>query len=408
MKRSADRSPKVPNAAAPGKHPVDLCLPENKLPTALEKFSSYSSPRTVEKIFGESYAIGSSKSEEKIYHDGRDLGLFQCVYEAWKNHYNLRTTPEDWWFPVACMISKAIEQAANNKVRIIGGGQHYSQQGKEIRDLFVDHKGKKNIGVEIDVFTIYDVDYESFFADMSSEITSRIKVPKYAGAMQNDFSTSSTTHCIASQINLMAGLGEFFTYESMLTGCGIKGVEMRGKQEDWDNLATKLHIVKEQLEPAKGALWGLSDGWWSHVESVFEKLADTYAAKSDSQLSQVADFWADILMIGDGWKWGNSGSVKLAAKKYNGWLLKFLTGLDEVLEEDFFRERNMKRLRGMNSVPLKITKTYMKPNVSDEATLTTGIMGFEIHEKDTFNGVPSLQPHHMWALELPTGSPLRS
>ncbi len=43
------------------------------------------------------------------------LDLFSAVFEAWKNHWTLRTTPEDWWFPIACRISKAIDNAAKQE-----------------------------------------------------------------------------------------------------------------------------------------------------------------------------------------------------------------------------------------------------------------------------------------------------
>jgi len=68
------------------------------------------------------------------------------------------------------------------------------------------------------------------------------------------------------------------------------------------------------------------------------------------------------------------------------------------------------RLKGLNSVPLTITKKFLNPPISEEAKLTAGIMGFKIHSGEgcTFNGVPLLQPHHMWALELPANSPIRT
>lgn len=395
--------PEIPMPTAPGTHPIDLRLPRHKRPSDLKKLSYYSKPQTVKGMFSKehrdtSYAIGSSTSGEKVYYE-QDLGLFQSVYEAWKNHYNLRTSPEDWWFPVACKIAKAVDKAAKST----------GSEGQKVRDLFVDHEGKEKICVDVNVFTLDQVDPDAFFSAMSSQIASRIKVPEYAEAMQNDFSTSATTYRIASQINLMASMQEFFSYEMGMCGCGIKGLEMLGKQEDWDKLAKKLRLLKKQLNPIQDCLcWELDEDWWSHVEHVFNKLAATYAARSNHQLSQVADFWANAFMIGDGWKYGPSGMNRHTAKEYNGWLVKFLTGYESILEEDFFEGRNLKRLRGLNSVPMKITKKYLEEEISDDANLTAGIMGFEIHMEDTFNGVPSLQPHHMWALELPTNSPLRS
>ena len=148
------------------------------------------------------------------------------------------------------------------------------------------------------------------------------------------------------------------------------------------------------------------------MDLVFKKLAETYAAAKDNNeeeaQKEVADFWADIFMIGDGWKYGPSGFGGHAAKEYNGWLVKFLTGYEKILKENFFKQTNIEKLKGLNSVPMKITLKYLNPPISDTATLTAGILGFQLHheEKETFNGVPSLQPHHMWALELPHGSPL--
>lgn len=67
----------------------------------------------------------------------------------------------------------------------------------------------------------------------------------------------------------------------------------------------------------------------------------------------------------------------------------------------------MEKLSGLNQVPMTITFKYKDPPISDESTLIAGIMGFQLHI-DTFNGEPSLQPNHMWAMELPPDSPLRA
>lgn len=222
--------------------------------------------------------------------------------------------------------------------------------------------------------------------------------------MQNDFSTSTSTHQITSQINLMASLQEFFDYEMGLLGCGIRGVEMLGKQEDWDKLLLKIRQLKKVLSPIVNDIsWDLGQEWFDHVEFVFSKLSETYSKKSSKE---VCDFWADIFMVGEGWKYGPSGFGGYAVEKYNGWLVQFLIGRREILVEDFFSDDNKEQMRGLNSVPMKVTMKYLDPPVSDESTLVAGIMGFEAHEK-TYNGVPSLQPHHMWAMKLPVNSPLR-
>lgn len=342
---------------------------------------------------GGTYAIGSSTSDQRVVYQD-DLGLFSCIYEAWKNHCNFRTSPEDWWFAVACRIAKAIDKAAKSK------------HNQEVRELFVDHEGKETICVDLDVFNIYEVDTEYFFSQMASEITGNIKVPGYAKAMQHDFSTSHATHCIASQINLMASMQEFFSYKMGLCGCGIKGVEMLGKQEDWNRLVVKIQQIKKELKPIMRSLYGLRSGWFDHVELVFRKLAATYAANDTESLKDAADFWADIFMVGDGWKYGPSGFGGHAAKEYNGWVIEFLTGHKSILEENFWSQNNRELLKGLNSVPMKVSLKYKNPPIEDDSTLVAGIMGFTIHH-DTFNKVPALQPNHMWAMKLPPNSPLR-
>jgi len=243
--------------------------------------------------------------------------------------------------------------------------------------------------------------------------------------MQNDFTTSTVTHRISSQINLMASMQQFFSFEMGMCGCGIKSVEMYGEQEDWDHLVTKLRELKKQLKPIMNELrWSLGSDWFDHVEIVFRKLAQTFASSEDGadnrqvgrcfkalllhrgRARSICDFWADMFMVGDGWKYGPSGFGGHAAKEYNGWLVRFLTGRTEILEEDFFGGDNLERLKGLNKVPMVVTMKYKNPPVSGDSELVTGVMGFELFE-ETFNGVPSVQPHHMWAMTLPTGSPLR-
>lgn len=391
--------------------PVDLKLPKNKKPTPVEKFikdSKFQGARTVADIIGPTYAIGSSSTNEEIYYD-EDLGLFPAVYEAWKNHWNLRTSPDDWWYYVACRIAKAVDTAAKPEK---------DKDGK-VRKMFVDHEGKQAIAIGVNVNYIDEVDYDTFFDMMGSEITNRIKLPAYATTMQSDFTTSTGTHRVASQINLMASMQQFFSYEMMLCGCGIKAVEMAGTQDDWDNLLIKFTTVRKQLEPIMDRLDGLGfcytggmswTSWWDHVEHVFRMLAKTYSQSKQGQTTDkdICDFWAGIFMVGEGWTHGPSGMRGHKAEAYNGWFVQLLFGTDEVLVQDFFDKENKEKMKGLNSVPMTISMTYMQPPITDECTLTAGLMGFQIHDgKQTFNGVPSVQPHHMWAMKLPPCSKVR-
>ena len=379
---------RVPN----GVRHIDLLLPKHKKPTAIEKAFAFE-PKPLSSNIS-SYAIGSSLPNELIYHQ-QDLGLFQGIQEAWKNHWNLRTRPEDWWFPVAMRIAKAIDEAAQIEGRRNG-------RDTPVRDLFVSHEGKKMITVDVDVYQIEQVQPDHFFDSMAEQIGSRIKIPEFARVMQNDFSSSLSTHQVASQINLMASMQQFFEYEMGLCGCGIKGLEMLGEQEDWDKLVAKLRQVRAMLKSLSSSLC-LWDDWWDHVEMVYKNLSKTFAMTSNEEHMVVArdkldGFWADVLIEGKGWKYyGPSGMNKKEADEYNGWIIKFLTGRDSIFKEDMGDKETLKEFSGINSVPMKVTYKYLEPPKSEEVKLLAGIMGFQVH-KDTFNQVPSVEPNHMWAI----------
>lgn len=377
---------------------LDLRLPEDKLSAILSKLSY--TPRLVEELV-EDYAIGSSDRQRTVYKGDDDRGLFQAVYEAWKNHWNLRTSPEDWWMPVAMKIAKAVDGAALQEEELKG-------KEKPVRQYFVNHDGKENIQVEVPVDTIYQVDYKMVFDEFAKAIQSKIKRPDFAAVMQNDFSSSAPAHAISSQVNLMAGMQQFFTYEMALLGCGIKGLEMLGTQEDWDDLLSKFQKLRSILRPIQENI-GIGERWLQHVEMVYKNLAKTFAetelAAGQTASDEVAEFWMKIMMEGVGIKYGISGYGEEKVKAYNGWLIMFLLETDEILVENVNANRKMS---GLNEVPMKITMANLVPVISDESTLKSGIMGFEVHsQSDTFNQVPSVQPHHMWALTLPSDSPLR-
>ena len=376
---------------------VDLGLPKDKKPSPKNVLeSTFGLPR---KALFHNHAVGStdgiSEAAAPVYHN-QDLGLFETILEVWKNHWVLRTRPEDWWFPVVCRIAKAIDKVAQRE------DQEHGRTSKPVRNLFVNHEGKQLISFEAPVYNIYEVDYEDFFQSMAEQIEQRIKVPNFAKAMQNDFSSSQLEHRIASQINLMASVKQFFAFRLEMYGCGISGLELLGEQHDWDRLSTKLQQVREILKPIQYEL-GLYDNWFNHVDSVFQNLSKTFALSNDGKnRAQVEQFWSDILCDGKGVKfYGPSGMSRKEVEQYDGWLILFLTGQSSIEKEEI----TPKKLGCLNSLPVELSLTYLDPVIKDTAMLTSGIMGFTLHDSEA--GVPCLAPHHMWAMQLPMSSPLR-
>ena len=216
--------------------------------------------------------VAALGTNEEIYSVGADCGLFAAIFTAYSHHYKLRTSPDDWWFCVINQVARAIDQNA---------------QKESVRQMFVDHEGKKTIEVAVDDPTIYTVNYSWFFDQISKKIKKNVKAPEFVDGMTADFSTTTPVQKIVSQITLMDSMKQYFDFR-MLGGCGIPAVEMLGSEEDWRKLTSKLKVLRTLLEPIENDLY-LRSEWWDVVQKVFNKLLETYQGKPDEK------WWSHII-----------------------------------------------------------------------------------------------------------------
>jgi len=308
-------------------------------------------------------AIGT---KDKIYVTG-DFGLLGAVLEAYNHHWNLKISPDDFWIPVAIRIGSKINNVAKSN---------------KVRDFFVDFDGKKEIAIDTDKNgqTIYGVDYVWLFEQFSEKIKENIKKDEYTELMTSNFSTTTPVSKIASQINIMASLQEYFEFRMVLC-CGIKGVEMLGNLEDWQQLVKKIDKLAKLLSPLEEEL--KISGWLKHVRMVYVKLVETFKRNPDQ------DWWSRIISkvpLGSGHQ-----------TQYEGWLIKFLEDKENV--EDFTSMTS-----GLTTVPLNVT--YNRNEEGEMCALAAGQYGFTI-EDDTTNGIPTVCPYIGWALLLPKESRFR-
>ena len=205
------------------------------------------------------------------------------IYEAYGNHYNLRTGPEDWWYTIIQTVALAIDENSKNK---------------EVRDFFVQHDGKKELEVIVGAppLKLDSIDYTWLFDQFSQKIAENINVPEYVQQMIPDFTTTTNIHRILSQITLMTSVQEFFEY-SVGTLCGIPAIEMKGTDADWTNLILKIKTLRKTLEPIEEVI-GLGKtqygyrrrtSWWDEIEKIAGKLLDTFNGNPDE------DWWSKII-----------------------------------------------------------------------------------------------------------------
>eukprot|EP00092_Neocalanus_flemingeri_P054464 GFUD01064139.1.p1 GENE.GFUD01064139.1~~GFUD01064139.1.p1 ORF type:complete len:365 (+),score=90.31 GFUD01064139.1:146-1240(+) len=337
------------------------------VPKNAEKLNTASQAEVLEKFSRTEDAVGTKTAtlgaKGNVCFE-QDKGFYSTVLKAYNNHWVLKTSPEDWWFCITQKIAMAIDKNAKKT---------------EVRQFFVEHEGKKTLTVSVGS-SIYGVNYSWFFDQMAKEIEKNINVPEYVNIMDTDFSESSSVHRIVNKVVLMASMQEYFEYRRML-GCGIPGVLMQGKEEDWKHLLLKLNKLRSLLQPIDHHL-GLS-GWWDGCADVCTKLIQTYQGTPDQ------DWWSRIITKE---RFGSGGQCVL-----KGWFGSKFLGIsyDDIKS-------------GLVAVPMKITDGFKE----EEAAVVAGIAGYKFNEQEVPSNksggfYPSVEAVHTWALMMEPGAAFR-
>jgi len=283
-----------------------------------------------------------------------DYGFFTAINECYNRHWGLRTVPDDWWYTIIRTVAIAID---NNSKK------------NEVREYFVNHDGKKRLTVDVD--PTCGIDYEKFFREMTDLIQSNIKVDKYVDTIRSDFSTSTQTHRIVSEITVMSSMQEFFEY-CCRTCCGIPFVELEGSEEDWLKLKTKLLALKKMLQPVHKSI-GLTPAWWRKVEWISDKLVETYRGDGDKE------WWSKILSR------ESHGFGSGSYSTYDGWFLRDLLNISKEVES--FSSIPS----GLVSVPL----IFDDNGHETDGAIVSGIAGIKIDETSK---IPVVSSTHGWAI----------
>jgi len=358
---------------------IDLKLPKDKKPG---KFTgkTYSFSKVVAAVDKDrkTSALGSN---DEIYGSSADTGLFGVIFDAWSNHWNVRTSPEDWWLPIITRVATAIDnQADTDELR------KYFRNGKQ---------EKEKISIQCPNFSIYDTDYKTLFGKFASEISKRIEVQGYVSTITSDFSTSTPEQAITSQISIMKSFQKYFEYEMMICGCGIHSLEMCGTEDDWKLLGVKLESLRKLLLPIEEKL--VLKEMFKNAREVYEKLLKTYKG------NDMSDWWSKVLIQGKEYEYGPSGMRKSTQVDcYNGWIVSFCSSY-ESLNSKTLSKGDYKELSCLSTCPMKIVDAIRK--IDDEANLVAGMLGYK---KYGDNDVVTLEAFHGWSMLLPSKSPLRN
>jgi len=307
-------------------------------------------------------AIGSDEEVSVAYYDA---GLLSTVLDAYNNHFVLRTSPDDWWATIITTISLAIDDNAKKP---------------QVRDFFVAHQGKKTLSVVVGP-EVYGVDYEWFFDQMAGKIRENIKVEGYVDQMEPDFTTTTGINKIVSQIMLMNSVQEYFAF-SMVLGCGIPYVDMKGTREDWVKLGDKIKALRKTLTPIHNHI-GLND-WWDRVENIAANLLKTFDARDEKLDDELIDWWSKVI---------TERSYGSGQSEFKGWFMVDLLNIPNA-------ENIGNAPSGLVAVPMSITDGQL----TEEAAVVAGMVGYNYYPGEKY---PILEPVHGWSMLLEPKSSFR-
>jgi len=299
-------------------------------------------------------------STDVAFKGAGDFGFFSAIYECYNHHFALKTIPDDWWYTIIRTIALAIDR---------------NSKEEDVRKFFVNHEGKKRLTVDVD--DTCGIDYERFFREMTNLIQSNIKVTGYVDAIRSNFSTSTPTHRIVSEITAMSSMQildmRMYSEYKMRTDCGIPYVEVLGQEEDWVQLKMKFITLRNMLKPIHEVV-GLKD-WWDRVEVICNKLIETSNVNGDKQ------WWSYIFTHEQHGLVGFGSYVT-----YDGWFLRDLLNIPRKVE-------SLASLpSGLVSVPLVFQHT---DGTETKGAIVSGIAGIKI---DKSKDIPTVESTHGWAI----------
>ena len=188
-------------------------------------------------------------------------GLICAVHLAYHRHYPLVLTPDAVWMCIAQ-----------------GFAHHVSQNAEKLRNMFVDHDGKKTLVVRRDDFVRGSADnaWPEVFDSFSDQISQCVGA-ETCDLLTPDFSTTTRVDKAAAQVVLMSTFQAYFSFD-VDSMCGIPEITLRGTVEDWKKLRDKaLKLARYDLK------------WWTDK---LKPVLNQFVAASSGRVDN--HFWSRI------------------------------------------------------------------------------------------------------------------
>lgn len=285
-----------------------------------------------------------------------------CGYlQAYQEHRPITLSPDIAWLLI-CQ----------------GFAQHVNNNAEKLRQKFVNFKGQKTLEVvrEVSEGNLQTFPWETVFPEFVEKIKNYVG-EELTGTLAANFTTTTPTSLIASQITIMDAMKTYFKYKVFMIGCGIPEVTIEGSLEDWEKIQKRLDVLeKYELE------------WWTkELRPVIQEIINAKSGKFDKK------FWKEMIRFH---KEGFYGSLT----DIDGWFLKFYPYLSDGKRSSMKAIDDVSLLpKEMVAVPFEfeIKLSQNTPGKKMNMEFWAGFMGLS-QDSRTY----SLKPEIGWAVNIVT------
>ncbi|XP_047131446.1 uncharacterized protein LOC105845175 [Hydra vulgaris] len=197
--------------------------------------------------------------------------LIGALYDAYKNHYAISIRPDDVWLTIIIELADYVDKHA-----------------EEMRNLFVNHEGKKVLTVISDVGGNTVNDWAGLIKKISNLIVENTEA-NLRDFIEPQFSTTTPNDSLIARVALMGTVKNYFSYHFLLV-CGIPQVTLMGTIGDWINLKEKIVELGKRFAENQPEL-----GWWSNIlVPIADKFIESYNGNPNENFWQsCVDFHAE-------------------------------------------------------------------------------------------------------------------
>ncbi|MBN9299605.1 MAG: DUF4419 domain-containing protein [Filimonas sp.] len=248
--------------------------PENLLPETFKQsvFASYQDK--IEK---------NSITQDSLVSFG-DHSFLVGILKAYQEHRPFVLSPDIIWL----LINQ-------------GFAKHVGNNAEALRSKLVQFNGKKTLTVASQEIRLGDPksNWESVFPQFTKQIDDYID-KGLTNTLTANFSTTTSTSLIASQITIMDAMQAYFNYKVLLVGCGIPTITIEGSVQDWESVLVKTKtLAKYDLQ------------WWTNeLEPILSKIIEAKQGRFDKK------FWMNMVKVHTAKKYGSPTTI-------DGWIVKF-------------------------------------------------------------------------------------